>query len=120
MVMVMRANGDSLPVIARAVRVSVSTLKRHFPLEIKNGFEDVKSRVQAAVVRSALSGNVAAQKFWLCRYVPEWRIARDSNRDNDTPDMPPAEAVNFYMPPNGRDVAEIDDQPPMIEGEIDC
>jgi hypothetical protein len=41
------------------------TLRKVFQQELDEGYQDTVARMGMAVVKSGLSGNVAAQKYWL-------------------------------------------------------
>lgn len=88
-VQVLRSHGVPMTIIAAnitfdGIGIDVKTLKKAFPSELKTGFEQVKSAIGAAVVKSALAGNVAAQKYWLmCWGGPEWRPP--ANISDETP-----------------------------------
>jgi hypothetical protein len=125
-VVVMASNGNAKETIARALGISKNTLNRAFKNELQNGFEDVKSRVEATIVRMALNGSLGAAKFWLFRYCPEWRVARDNMADAAAEAAAQAVAdagggnggVRIYIPGNGRDKPDTDDDDgPIIEGE---
>jgi hypothetical protein len=61
--------------ISVAIAVHERTLKRHFAVELATGQIHVKARVSAALVRSALQGNLGAAAFFLNRFGgPEWRL----------------------------------------------
>ena len=78
-VQVLRSHGVPMTVIASNITldgrgIDVKTLKKAFAVELRTGFEQVKAAIGASVVKSALAGNVAAQKYWLmCWGGPEWR-----------------------------------------------
>ncbi len=107
-VQVLRANGVDVATIAGVLKISINTLKKYFRQELADGFEQIKAKMGIALVKAALNGDVSAMKFWLVmRGGPEWRIPR-----NVLPaDSPVADNVHFYMPPNGRDKPEPDDDP---------
>lgn len=80
LVQVLKANRNTLEVIAMAVGISDVTLLKYYRKELDEGAERVRSMVEAAVVKSALSGNVGAQRFWLWGHGgPEWRMQREEN-----------------------------------------
>ena len=73
-VQVLRANGIAVGVIAANVRCSVPTLRRHFKAELRDGHEQTKAAMGAAVVKAGLAGNMFAARYWLsCHGGPEWR-----------------------------------------------
>jgi len=126
MVMVLAANGNAHDVISKVIKISEKTLRKYCKAELAEGRLHVKARIGAAVVREALAGNVAAQRYWLVTHGgPEWQlptgmlnaygdIAHGKTGSGD------ADVVHFYMPPNGRDLPEPDEEvtfPPLIEGE---
>jgi hypothetical protein len=77
-VQVLRANGNTNRIIALVMGITEQSLERHYHRDLANAFDEVKARISTAVVRSALGGNVAAQKYWLfCKGGPEWRPPRD-------------------------------------------
>jgi hypothetical protein len=73
-VQVLKANGNTHRVIALVIGIDVNTLMKHYRDELDNGFAQVKAMVGAAVVKSALGGNIGAQRYWLaCFGGPQWR-----------------------------------------------
>jgi hypothetical protein len=92
LVTVLHRHGISQKVIAQYVNreqggIDQKTLRKVFRRELNDAVERVKANMIAALVRSALNGNVSAQKFWLARFGgPEWR-APDYRDDDD--DLPP-------------------------------
>jgi hypothetical protein len=120
---VMASNGNPLPVIARALKCSVSTLSRHFRTELTHGREDIKAAMEVSLVKAGLSGNVGAIRLWLLRHDLEWRAAIKEVREADnTPMQENASPVRFYLPANGRDGPEHipEAQGPVIEAEIEA
>ena len=124
LVTVLRANGVALKSIARVVGLSDKTVKRHCRAELEAAHEDLTARMGATLVRIALAGNVNALKFWLAtRGGAGWRIPKDAvdaaatsallNEADGAPD-----AVNFYMPSNGRDRPE-EEEGPIIDGDAE-
>ncbi len=68
------SNGNGERVIAELPGVDRKTLRKHFREELRTGREHVLAMVGAAVVESAISGNVLAQKYWLATHGgPEWK-----------------------------------------------
>lgn len=78
LVEVLRAGGNSLPLIARAIGVSVPTLRKCCGAELRYAHADLEARMGAALVRAALQGHVGAIRFWLTTRGkdPCWRAAR--------------------------------------------
>ena len=56
LVHIMRAHGDSLPIIATNVGCDVKTLKKHFKVELADGFDQVKAAIGLSIVNAALKG----------------------------------------------------------------
>jgi hypothetical protein len=113
-VQVMRANGDPLTIIAKAVGgIDVKTLRKHFRRELEDGHAQVVASMGAALVRAGLAGNVNALRFWLLtRGGPEWRIT-ERHEVGGLEGAPPitvsGEAkVVVYLPDNGRDRPDPD------------
>lgn len=108
-VQTMRANGNSLPTIARSIGgIDVKTLRKHFGEELRTGREQVIADVGSAVVRAAKMGNMVAAKYWLSTHGgPEWR-AIEARQIGGLPDAPPipidlSGKVMIYLPHNGRE-----------------
>jgi hypothetical protein len=120
-VIVLRGNGDGNAAIARAIGISEPTLYRYYKQELTTAHADLKARMGAALVRQALAGNINALKFWLATHGgADWRVPKEdaealarASLTNDD-----AEPVQIYMPSNGRDEPDIEDDGPLIEGEI--
>jgi hypothetical protein len=118
MVMVMRANGMSIAAVADCLSIAIPTVERHYKIELKNGFDRVKSHIGAAVVNAALAGNLSAMKYWLAVHCPEWRLPKgalgepEERGDDDSP------VVKFYLPSNGRDGPD-EDEGVTIEGVVE-
>jgi hypothetical protein len=115
-VQVMRANGDALPIIARAIGVDVKTLRKRLKVELANGHAQVRAAIGGSVVRAALAGNMHAAKYWLSTHGgPEWRII-EGRQIGGLEGAPPIAVstdakVVVYLPDNGRDQpAETTDQ----------
>lgn len=51
-------------VIAEAIRVPITTLRRHFKEELEKGRGIIHARVGGGIVSSALEGNLTAQIFY--------------------------------------------------------
>lgn len=80
MVQILKANGTPQKIIAQVVGIDEKTLMKHYRTELDNGFATVKASIGAAVIKSALGGNVAAQRFWLlCHGGAEWKFVRPDN-----------------------------------------
>lgn len=114
-VLVMASNGNSQAAMARALRCSVPTISRHFRGELDTGFEDVKARLEASLVKQGLAGNVNAIRLWLGRHCPEWRVAAWQTPAEPPPDQGEQGPVRFYLPSNGRDQPE--NVGPIIDGQ---
>jgi hypothetical protein len=113
------AHGTQQAIIAKIMRISEQTLRRFFRAELDEAFEQLKGRIQGTVASRALQGDMGAAKFWLARYCPEWRLAKEVTDPSDVGAHPEStEVVHFYMPPNGRDQPdpEDEDEAPIIEG----
>ena len=115
LVRVLAANGVAHEVMAKLLHVAIRTLKRHFNEELYDGRVMVTAKIGAALVKEAMAGNVAAQRYWLGTHGgPEWRIPKTSDLMPDVDDDP-NERVHFYMPSNHRDEPELIEGP-TIEG----
>ena len=111
MVMVFTANGAKRAIIAEALQINVKTLDKYFYHEMQRGLEHVTMRIGSVVVREALAGNMAAARYWLTTHGGMgWRVpARDRDDEagyNDNPRRPSEQAIQFYLPQNGRDQPE--------------
>lgn len=90
MIQVLQAHGVPQRIMAQNISrgpgqqgIDVKTLRKVFKRELADGFEQVKAAIGSAVVKSALGGSVAAQKYWLyCFGGPEWKPTQ-------SPDLPP-------------------------------
>lgn len=51
--------------IAKVLGVSCDTLTRHFPEELKAGRDAANANMARALYENGISGNVAAQIFWM-------------------------------------------------------
>jgi hypothetical protein len=81
---VLAAQPNSQKLIALVIGCDVKTLRKAFRAELHHGRELVDAMVGAAVVRSALQGNVAAQKFYLLTHrVPGWQIPHSGDPSAD-------------------------------------
>jgi hypothetical protein len=86
MVRVLIANGVPHDIIAEVLSISPPTFKKHYRVECRTGFERIKALIGTAVVRSAMNGNVGAQKYWLGTHGgPEWRVPRELQGDLTDP-----------------------------------
>jgi hypothetical protein len=105
---VMRANGDSLPIIARTIGVSEKTLRRHYKVELADGHAQVVAAIGGSVVRQALAGNMIAARFWLsCHGGDRWKVV-ERREIGGLEGAPPiavegSGVVTVYLPDNGRD-----------------
>ena len=80
MVQVLKANGNAHKVIAMIIGISEDTLAKHYRHELDTGFEQVRSMIGAALVKSALGGNIGAIRYWLaCRDGAAWKQADDGD-----------------------------------------
>lgn len=128
MVRVLIANGVAHSIIAEMLGISLNTFKKHYKAERKTGFERVKAAIGAAVVRSAMSGNIAAQKYWLGTHGgPEWRVPKEE-QGGELIDPVTGNLIEnrgedpwvIMMPENGRDKPDPDlETGPVIDGTID-
>jgi hypothetical protein len=119
---VLAAHGTQIYVIAKILRIGITTLKRHYRAELNLAFDELKAKIQLSVAKRALAGDLNACKYWLSRFCPEWRLPADLGED--TAAAPAAiagphnhddgEVVHFYMPPNHRDEPEVLE----VEGEV--
>lgn len=123
LVRVLVANGISYTIIANIFEIDLKTLKKYYRAELTLGFERVKAAIGAAVVKSALAGNVAAQKFWLLTHChDEWKLPKiDAETAAMLGDVDPDDPWVIMMPENGRDKPEREEQPEpvTIEGAIE-
>ena len=82
MVQVLKANGNTHQVVAMVIGISDETLMKYYRKELDQGFDQVKSMVGAALVKSALGGNIGAIRYWLaCRGGPEWKQRFDETAE---------------------------------------
>jgi len=115
LVQVMRANGDTLAIIARNIGIDEKTLRKHFKDELADGHAQVVAAVGASVVKAALAGNIYAAKYWLSTHGgPEWKVI-EGRQIGGMPDAPPIAIsdakVTIFLPDNGRArPAEAEDQ----------
>ena len=93
LVTVLHRHGISHSVISKYVNranggIDQKTLRKAFRRELNEAVERVKANMIAALVRSAMNGNVSAQRYWLARFGgPEWQVPDPP--DPDDPDIPP-------------------------------
>jgi hypothetical protein len=111
---VMRADGDSLPIIARTIGISEKTLRRHYKTELEDGHAQVVAAIGAAVVKQALAGNMVAARFSAsCHGGERWKVVerREIGGLEGAPPiaMEASGVVRVYLPDNGRD-RETSDQ----------
>jgi hypothetical protein len=113
------ANGSSKKVIADILKINPATVSKHFRHEIQTGRDHITGRIGFVIVREALAGNIGAAKYWLDRHGGEaWQPKGAYTPDQYDPDEDnPEQAVQFYLPENGRDKPE--DEPPTIDGDVD-
>jgi len=84
LVQVLAAAGNSQRLISIVIGCSVPTLRKAFRAQLKQTKDIVDAMVGAAVVRSALQGNVAAQKYYLLTHgVPGWQIPKTGDAAAD-------------------------------------
>jgi hypothetical protein len=120
LVMVMAANGMSIKSMANAMQINRDTLKRHFKAELTHGADAIKANMGAVIVNAGLSGNITAAKFWLVCHADEWKQGAGTLNDQPESGLGAKEqAVQFYLPRNGRDQPEEDDPPPIIDGVVE-
>ena len=133
MVQTLAAHGTPHRIIAAVLGVARDTLRRHYRVELSEGFELIKGKIQATVAVRALEGDLNAAKFWLLRWCPEWRVVKEDAtaqseadtavRQQSLAEAENAEVVHFYLPPNGGDVpleqaeAAVEPAGPIIDGE---
>ena len=118
LVRVLAANGVQKEVICKLIHIQKRTLYKYYREELDDGCAMVTAKVGAALVKEAMSGNVAAQRYWLGTHGgPTWRIPKTSDLMPDADDEP-NERVHFYMPSNHRDEPE-QIEGPVIEGTVD-
>jgi hypothetical protein len=116
LVQVLRSNGTALRVIARNLSLDVTTLRKAYKDELREGHESVVAAVGAAIVQQALNGNVHAAKYWLSTHGgPEWKIV-EGRQIGGMPGADPIpiqqsgdSRVVIVLPDNGRDRATIGD-----------
>jgi hypothetical protein len=101
---------------------STHTLRRQFKLELAYGRERMVATLGRKVLDIALSerpNNLSAAMF-LLRTVggPMWREPKDETPCSVGTDEA-NEVVHFYMPSNGRDQPDAEDDPPLLEGEAE-
>jgi hypothetical protein len=110
MVMVFSSNGAKRALMAEALNINIKTLDKYFYHEMQRGKEHVTMRIGAVVVREALAGNISAARYWLNSHGGlDWRVPRDRDDGQDYNDdvrRPSEQAVQFYLPQNGRDQPE--------------
>jgi hypothetical protein len=124
MITVLRANGATIETICGVVGITDKTLTKHCRKELDGALDNLRARMGATLVRTALNGNVNAMKFWLATHGgPEWRVPKDPNSDAAATAAllgdDEADPVTFYMPSNGRDEPETDDGP-IIDGDAEA
>jgi hypothetical protein len=117
LVNVMRAHGDTLPIICTNLGISEKTLRKHFKVELADGFEQVKAAIGVSIVNAALKGNIYAAKYWLsCFGGPEWRVTE--RRLLGGIEVAPPIPINtnakvvIYLPHNNREPLKPDHPEP--------
>jgi hypothetical protein len=103
--------------------IAYMTFRKYYKQEIRDGRDKLKGRMRALMLRSAESGNVTAIAYLMSRLDPEFhKLADPADRMipgfgglGDGADL--TGGVNFYIPENGRDQPDPDDDGPVIEGE---
>lgn len=75
------ACGYTQEAIARELRLSVNTVKKHYANELANGAESANAKMAKKVYDLGLGGNFKAAQFWLkCR--AKWVEKHDAPKDN--------------------------------------
>lgn len=72
LVQALAAVGLEQPAIAKYIGVGVSTLKRHFKTDLRDGYDRIHAAVAGKLVQKALGGNTACIFFLLTRRF-HWR-----------------------------------------------
>jgi transposase-like protein len=102
----MRANGDPIRAIARAIGIGYTTLRSVCRVELREGREDSISRVGLTLFTAALTDWHAAEKWLRLRGGQEWQPAerRFVGGIADAPPIPldVNARVTIYLPDNGR------------------
>ena len=110
MVRVLISNGVPHDIIAEMLNISPPTFKKHYRVECRTGFERVKALIGTAVVRSAMNGNVGAQKYWLGTHGgPEWRIPKELQGDLTDPSWTQSVGGPFDLIVSGIAIHNLDD-----------
>jgi hypothetical protein len=92
------------------------TLRRAFRLELDIGREMLVAKLASKMVEVALGGSFPALAYLLARFGgPEWKLPE--GRGEALPGIGTGGNVHFYMPANGRDRPEAEDEGPLIEAE---
>jgi len=119
LVRVLAANGVSQAVMAKLLHIAPKTVAKHFKTELTDGADMITAKMGFALVKEGLAGNVAAQRYWLGTHGGErWRVPKNTDMNSDVFDSDGSrQAVQFYMPSNGRD--EPEDLGPVIEGNVE-
>ncbi len=89
-VRVLKAGGMTNDAVATAIGISVPTLTKHFAHELDVGTAKTRAELLLALHRSAMGGNVAAQKKAL--ELVTAAAASDALKDREQPSAGPAEA----------------------------
>lgn len=75
---VLRANGETIEVIARVIGVAPQTLTARCRDELDNGAGEIRSKMGATLVQRALAGSNQCLIHWLnTRGGPEWKRIND-------------------------------------------
>lgn len=78
-VRILKANGNSHKTICLILEIDEKTLMKHYRTELDEALEHVKGQVGAAIVRSALQGNMAAASWWMARRGGvDWKAPKDT------------------------------------------
>ena len=115
--------GVPFRVIAAMLGISLTTLKRHFRVELTRGRDEVVAAIGGGLVRAALGGNVHAMRYWLmCRGGPAWRpvtgVELGALQDGEVPPILVSRAVPWpRIEDEGSGGARVDENPPSSGGE---
>jgi hypothetical protein len=67
-VAVLRANGNHVASIAVALNLDEDTLRKHYPIEIAAGADELEAVLGSVVARAGLAGDANAAMRWLARH----------------------------------------------------
>lgn len=85
-VQVLAANGTPHTVIARKIGIDLKTLRKAFPEELTEGYEQTKASLGAELVRQGLKGNVNAIRYWMSTQGgKQWQTTENRQFLVDTP-----------------------------------